>query len=50
MDKESDLDKGSRHHNEQRRGTYMLSHVFDPLLKNTPGRKVIKFPAPEVGQ
>ena len=21
-------------------GTYMLSHIFDPLLKNTPGGKV----------
>ncbi len=21
-------------------GTYLLSHLFDPLLKNTPGRKV----------
>ena len=21
-------------------GTYMLSHIFDPLLKNTPGEKI----------
>ncbi len=42
-------------------GTYIMSHIFDPLLKNTPGGKkrnfletpkhpVITFPAPEVEQ